>query len=56
MEDIVTPLPVSITMDGVKINTLESLSNHLETNYPDLFPTFKKHYSKCHDNILILNI
>lgn len=56
MEDDITPLPVSMTMDGVKIDTLESLSNHIETNYPNLFPTFKKHYSKCHDNILIPNI
>jgi hypothetical protein len=56
MEDITTTLPVSIKMDDVKMDTLESLSNHMETTYPDLFPTFKKYYSKCHDNILIANI
>ena len=56
MKDIITPLPVSIKMDGVKMDTLESLSSHMETNYPGLFPTFKKHFGKCHDNIPIPNI
>jgi hypothetical protein len=56
MEDDITPLPDPLTFDGMKIDTLESLSNHIETNYPDLFPCFKERYSISHTNILITNI
>ena len=56
MEDTITPLREPLTFDGVKIDTLESLSNHIETNHLTLVPYFKKHCSMHHTHILLINI
>ena len=56
MEDDITPLPGPLILDGVKIDTLESLSNHIEANYQTLVPYFKKYCSMGHTDILIVNI
>ena len=53
MEDDITPLPESLTFDGIEIGTLESLSNRIESKHPDLFSYFKERYSTRHTTILI---